>query len=137
MRDTLTLNAALANTGNSHASDDLLSFLQDKMSGVEFKKRISPPGVVMSDAFDWRAVIGTTASLLCIAQTLWAAYKKFIVPARAKGKDNAFLVVEVHSEERECAMFSVGEEYQDEKSFTTAFSEKIQRISVTTSVEKD
>lgn len=137
MRNTLTLRAALANTGDPLASDALQTFLSDNTSGVAFSKRKVQPGLILNDAFGWQAIIGVTASVLTIAQALWAAYKKFIVPVRAKGKKNAFLVVQVQNEAREFAQFSIGQEYEDEDTFVTAFTEKIQKITISTSEDKD
>ena len=136
MRNTLILQAALANTGDPQASQSLQTFLRDNISGVEFNKRQAQHGPINA-AFDWQAIINATASILAISQVLWAAYKKFIEPVRKKGNKNACLVMQIQNESKEFFSISIGSEYKDEDTFTTAFMEKIQKITISASEQKD
>jgi hypothetical protein len=137
MRNTLILRAALANTGDPQASQALQTFLRDNTSGVKFNNRKAQPGLVLNAAFDWQATLSSTAAVLAIVQALWAAYKKFIVPIRKKGKKNAFLVVQIQNESREFIQFSLGRENEDKDTFVTAIAEKIQKITISASEQKD
>jgi len=55
-------------------------------------ERSPVPGRIMGAAFDWVAVLGTTADLLAIAGALWAVYVKVVKPRKAQDKPPAFLI---------------------------------------------
>jgi hypothetical protein len=47
------------------------------------------PGRIMGAAFDWVAVLGTTADLIAVAGALWAVYEKIIKNRKKPGAPKA------------------------------------------------
>ena len=130
MKTEIVLGGALANTSGEASSEDLLLFLKGKTDGVDYYRMAPPPGSTMGAAFDWQAVLGVTASVLAIGQALWAAYVKFIKPIRDRGSNDAFLFVAVKNERKEFVQFSLGREHDTEEAFVREFSEKVERIRI-------
>jgi len=124
----LIIRGALANTGSEIKTDELLDFLMNETKDTEFYKLSPTPGMIMNAALDWQIILGSTASVITIAQIFWSAYKKFILPLKKKGKQNAFLFVTVENHKRDFAQFTIGQEYQSEEMFIQEFTEKVTEI---------
>lgn len=124
----LILNGALANVNHEVSTDELLDFLKGNLPEADFYKLNPKPGSITAAAFDWQVILSTSSSIITIAGVLWAAYKKFIVPLKSRGKTNAFLFVTIRNGEKEFTQFSIGDEYKNEQEFITDFTEKVERI---------
>lgn len=125
---TITMTVAVANTAERVSSDELEGFLSSKTQDVEYFRQYPAPGQVIASAFDWHAVIGSTASVIAIGHALWMAYCKFVKPDRDKGKENAYLIVQIKNEQREFEQLAIGELQNSEEEFIKEFSAKFERI---------
>lgn len=130
MNQNIFLTATLANCSGEASSDDLLDFMKEQSSDVDYYKFIPKPGVVYNNSLDWHAVLNDAANILQISAILWGAYKAFVQPLRDKGKDNAFLFLQVENETGERTQFIVGKEFDEEHTFTTEFSKRVEKIRI-------
>lgn len=135
MNNELILQGALANTGIKNSSEELLTFLMENTTDIEFYQEIRESGKVINSALDWEMILSTTSSIITIAGALWAAYKKFIIPLKNKNK-NAFIFVQVRNERNQFIQFSIGKEDEDEETFIRSFTEKVEKIRIRTDSEK-
>ena len=124
----LLLRGALANVGKEVSSDDLLTFLNTKTKDVEYYRFSPTPGHITSAAFDWIAIIATTASIITIAGALWSAYKHFIIPLRKKNRKDAFLYISIKNEDGNFTQFSIGNEFDDKEVFIEEFVRKTETL---------
>ncbi len=60
------------------ARGELSDFLADQAPDVPVYQVRPVPGQIMASAFDWVAVLGTTADVIAVAGLFWAAYEKLI-----------------------------------------------------------
>ena len=130
MKQNIILTATLANCSSEATSDDLLGFMKNQTSDVDYYKFIPKPGVVYNNSLDWHAVLNDAANVLQIAAILWGAYKVLVQPLRDKGKDNAFLFLQVENENGDRTQFIVGKEFDEEATFTSEFSKRVEKIRI-------
>ncbi|MGG1518462.1 hypothetical protein ABE504_23795 [Paenibacillus oryzisoli] len=125
----LILKGALANVNKEVSNDQLLDFLSEKLPESEIYKLSPRPGMVINAAIDWQIIL-STASIVTVAQVIWTAYKKFIVPVRENGNDRAFLFITIENHNKEFKQFPIGEQFKDEEEFVKKFTEEIQKIKI-------
>lgn len=61
---------------------ELSHALAEQAPDLAVYQRVPIPGRVVANAFDWVAVLGTTADLLAIAGAIWAVYTKICSPKK-------------------------------------------------------
>lgn len=129
MKDKVIIAGALANTGSQVRTHYLAFFLAENSDDLSVYVLQPSPGYISAAAFDWQAVLGTTADLFGIGGLLWAAYERFIKPIRDKNEDsNSFLYILVKHPSGQFIQFSLGKDMSNREDFIKIFSEKINEI---------
>jgi len=128
MNNEIIIGGALANCSGEFSTEDMLSFLKEKTGDVDYYQLRYNPG--MKAALDWQAILGVTASSICIAQVLWSAYKKFIKPQHDKGQTGSFLYITMKDDEKNIIEFPIGTDITDEGEFVKEFSQSIEKIRI-------
>lgn len=125
MQQDLILVGALANCRGTATTEDLLEFLGGEVEGLQIY-RLRPMIGSIKAAFDWQAILGTSADVLAVAGALWAAYRTFVKPVRDKDRSStAGLFVQVKDNRNRSVQFVLGEEYRDKDVFVQSFSESV------------
>ena len=93
------------------------------------------PGRIMGAAFDWVAILGTTADLLAIGGALWATYEHLIKKRKkpSDAKPPAFLIqVKARNETFVQLMIEEGTEREE---FIQEFTQVVSSLRVSSNVE--
>lgn len=111
---------------------ELSHALAEQAPDLEVYDRIPVPGRVLANAFDWVAVLGTTADLLAIAGAIWAVYTK-IRSSKAKSKDARppGLFIQVKNAQHEFVQIVIDENITEEI-FVEEFKSKVSILRKTT-----
>jgi hypothetical protein len=129
MKRELILSGSLANAKGNYPGDELLNFLVGEMPDAEFYKFCPPPCKIVAAGLGWQAILGTTSSVLSIAQALWAAYKKFILPIKQiNNNSNADLFIYIKTEENKSEQFMVGKSFKKEDEFLKGLKNRIKNL---------
>jgi hypothetical protein len=86
MANNITICGALANTHGEANGQELLSYLAKGTNEWDIYIREHKLGVIRNAAFDWQAILSTTANLINIGDLIWRAYERFIKPLHDKDK---------------------------------------------------
>lgn len=94
--------------------------LVDGVSLYQFK---SKPGVVYAAGFDWQAIVSSVASVIAIAQAIWAVYERLKDKPREMSPSSKHgVVVTIQGADKTQAHFVIAEDTQKEV-FIQQFSE--------------
>jgi len=91
---------------------------------VVFERRLVP-GRIMAAAFDWVAVLSTTADLLAIAGALWTVYTNLIQKRkRPDAKESPAFFIQVKTEQQTFVQLVIDKDTTRE-TFTEEFTETV------------
>jgi hypothetical protein len=109
-------------------SNELARFLATQAPDLpvfEYKPR---PGVIMGAAFDWVAVLGTTADLIAIGGALWATYEYVVKKRSEKEATNSpMFLVQVKTRSGTFVQFTI-EQGQDREVFVQEFTQVVSSL---------
>lgn len=126
MGNEILISGALANTYGKANTQDLVDFLVSETDDLAVYQLRQRPGTITAAAFDWQAIIGTTASLLYIGELIWRAYERFIKPLRENDIDSrSFLYIVVKNPDGKSVQFSLGTDKLEREDFIEFFNRAV------------
>lgn len=123
MSQELVLLGALANRDGQTRNSDLAQELSALLPVYVLRPR---PGSIRAAAFDWQAILNTTADLIAVGDLLWAAYERYIKPLRQRNSQSrAFLLIQVKDRNGRFTQLSLGQEDMEREVFIKSFTRSV------------
>ncbi len=118
MINKIIIGGALANVHGQAKTQDLIDFLAEGSDDLAVYVLRPLPGSITAAAFDWQAILGTTADFIAVGGLLWAAYERFIKPIRERERNSrSFLYIVVKHPDGRSMQFSLGTDVLDREDF--------------------
>ena len=121
----LTLSGMHVEEGLSPGTFEGFGGVVDGVSLYQFKPK---PGVVYAAGFDWQAIVSSVASVIAIAQAIWAVYERLKEKPRTMSHSSKHgVIVTIQGPDQTLAHFVIAEGTQKEV-FIQQFSESASAI---------
>lgn len=128
MDKKINIMCALANTGRKSSDKCLIDFFVENIDGIECRQTFIGSGI--KNSLDWKMIMDSVSfvsSIVTIADVIWAAYNKFVLPEKNKNKD-AFLFIQINNNDRIFKTFAIGKQYKDHDIFIKEFKAEAKNI---------
>jgi len=131
MKEEIIIAGAIRDSSDRKLSQNLVEYLKEHVDGVEYYKFDPGPGFSSKSAVDWMGILGSTADVFQVANTVWCAYKYILLRHNTSNQESATVSIMIKNERNEFSEIVLGPADQTEEGFVREFTQKVDKIRIT------